>query len=463
MEVLILDVSTTITLLHEAIAKRCVEEELKVGVVYFNKTKFKKSPISNKYFISFDNKLEDEDFNIAESLVNEIYDRYSFGISEALYLDRYRKNDSRHTNYYLSYLLKIDRLLSNGNIAAIIGEVALGYEVMTFYLCKKHKIPYLVPSNIYAFPSPRMVFFDREYSDEIVRKVAGYQIKQGLGVGPDLVNNLIEERKTIDINKGIASQMLNFIDFDVLKRLWYNVKNYRGADYRESLRYKFNKRISDFINKLINGFYFKYFGTKLKPDSKYIFLPLHIQPESTPDTIATYFSNQFELARNISLSLPPCYKLIIKEHPNNYGVRNIFQLLRYTKLPNTSFISHKIPSSTVIDHSQIVVTIGGNAAIEAVLRGKKAIVLSNVHHSNLFGIYKASNYYALKHLIKNLVDKTIDLKAREKSLTEYYKTLYNGSFPCIWHQPLMAKNILDEKNIENIVSGIQKTIEAVKE
>ncbi|MEQ8925374.1 MAG: hypothetical protein RLO81_06140 [Fulvivirga sp.] len=462
MEILILDVSTTITLLHEAIALRSVDEELNISVVYFNKTKFKKSRIPSKYYISFDDELEKEDLLKSEILAKEIYDKYNFGISEALYLDRYRKKDRVHSQYYLRYLLRIDSLLSNGNISAVIGEVALGYEVMTYYLCKKYDIPYLVPSNIYAFSTPRMVFFDREYSDKIIRKVAEYQRNLGLNVEKDLINRLIEERKSIDINRGIGSQMLNFIDSDVLKRLWYNLKNYQGADYRESLLYKFNKRVGNFINKSINRIYFNYFGAKLDQNKNYIFLPLHIQPESTPDTIATYLSNQFELARNISLSLPPNFELIIKEHPNNYGVRNIFQLLKYAQLPYTNFISPKTSSSIIIDHSEIVVTIGGNAAIEAILKGKKAIVLSNIHHSNLSGIYKARNYYDLKSLIKSLVGKSIDQDDRENSLIEYYTTIYSGSFPCVWHQPLMAKDILEKKNIDNIFLGIRKSLQALK-
>ena len=55
----------------------------------------------------------------------------------------------------------------------------------------------------------------------------------------------------------------------------------------------------------------------------YIYMPLHLEPEMALQNFSPEFNNQLEMIYWISKSLPSNYFIVVKEHPEMYGLRTI--------------------------------------------------------------------------------------------------------------------------------------------
>ena len=78
----------------------------------------------------------------------------------------------------------------------------------------------------------------------------------------------------------------------------------------------------------------KNFGKKINEDSRFIYFPLHVEPERQTLIVAPFYTNQIELITNIVKSLPVGYKLFVKEHSGQKisGWREISYYKNYANL-----------------------------------------------------------------------------------------------------------------------------------
>lgn len=103
---------------------------------------------------------------------------------------------------------------------------------------------------------------------------------------------------------------------------------------------------------------------------KYIFLPLHAEPEVSLSVYARRYSNQVEFVRQVSLSLPYEYELIVKDHPRNFGKRSKHFFREISSIPNVRLLKPSVNSLSAIDASEGVVMLSGFVGFEAILRQK---------------------------------------------------------------------------------------------
>ena len=68
------------------------------------------------------------------------------------------------------------------------------------------------------------------------------------------------------------------------------------------------------MNKFFLKTYFKSYSAQELKGKKYIYYPLHKEPELALNFHAPHLSDQMELVKFISISIPGGYKLLIKEH-----------------------------------------------------------------------------------------------------------------------------------------------------
>jgi hypothetical protein len=117
--------------------------------------------------------------------------------------------------------------------------------------------------------------------------------------------------------------------------------------------------------------------TKELPD-KYIYFPLHYQPEATSLPLAGQYRDQKKILKVIR-NLFPDIIIVIKEHPvqNNYGRSKEF--LEFLK--NESMISviknNVYTTDQLIKNSSIVISATGTSLFEAYLYDKPAIMFGN--------------------------------------------------------------------------------------
>ena len=88
-------------------------------------------------------------------------------------------------------------------------------------------------------------------------------------------------------------------------------------------------------------------------NKKYIYFPLQYQPEASTIVIANRYVNQVETCRQIAASLPGDYCLVVKEHPQMLGRRNIEYYQDIGGIPNVYLADIRMESQELIKNAAL--------------------------------------------------------------------------------------------------------------
>tara|TARA_Y100000389_G_C17468010_1_gene527494 strand:+ start:781 stop:2346 length:1566 start_codon:yes stop_codon:yes gene_type:complete len=167
----------------------------------------------------------------------------------------------------------------------------------------------------------------------------------------------------------------------------------------------------------------KYF--KSPKDEKYIYMPLHVIPESTTFVKSPMYIDEINLIEAISKSLPISWKLYIKEHPAMIGERSIQFYKRVNKLHNVKFVKinfYKDPKPW-IQKSLAVITIVGSSALEASMLSKPAIVFGNVCYNVLSNVRVTNSFEELEMIFKLIKNDNWPNKNNNDECAAYLNTI----------------------------------------
>ena len=135
---------------------------------------------------------------------------------------------------------------------------------------------------------------------------------------------------------------------------------------------------------------------------KYVYMPLHLIPESSVFVKASFYVDELNLIEQVSKSLPVGWKLYVKEHQAMLGERDLSFYKRAAELANVRVVQlnyYKDPKPW-ITKAQGVVTITGTAAYEAALMGKRSIIFGDVPFSLIEGITRIRSFEDLPEAIR---------------------------------------------------------------
>ncbi|EOH9570928.1 hypothetical protein ACME3H_001637, partial [Campylobacter coli] len=122
-------------------------------------------------------------------------------------------------------------------------------------------------------------------------------------------------------------------------------------------------------------------------NEKYIYYPLHLDPEASI-MARSILTSQIFIIQWISSVLPKDWKLLVKEHPHQFFIyererfylKNInlyrdFSFYSQIKdLPNVEFVDINISSKELIEKSQAIASICGSSLIEGIAYKKPILV-----------------------------------------------------------------------------------------
>jgi hypothetical protein len=138
-------------------------------------------------------------------------------------------------------------------------------------------------------------------------------------------------------------------------------------------------------------------------NDKYVYMPLHLIPESSTLTAAPFYINELTIIEQVSKSLPAGWKLYVKEHQAMLGQRSLKFYKKVNYLHNVTMVSinyYKDPKPW-ISNSQGVITITGTSAYESVMLGKKAIVFGDVPFNLIEGVIRTRSFEDLPSLLSS--------------------------------------------------------------
>ena len=141
----------------------------------------------------------------------------------------------------------------------------------------------------------------------------------------------------------------------------------------------------------------------------YIYLALHYQPEATSLPTGEFFSNQMNIIRLLSSSLPKNWKLIIREHPSQLMGPNLGSGGRWLSLykiaknfNNVIFANLDTDQVNLINYSKCIATISGTVGIEAIARHKQVMIFGAAWYENLKVVKRISSGHDIKSFLQSL-------------------------------------------------------------
>ena len=226
-------------------------------------------------------------------------------------------------------------------------------------------------------------------------------IRQQLSLCKGILRFLIGTSKNRLKNTGIT------LDYLPPKYLW--------RDYYRNNQYRKNANSFDY-----------YPFSKIK---KYIYFPLQFQPEATIDVVSPRFNNQIETARQVAMSLPDDYTLLVKDHPAMLGFRATSYLEKVAHTPNVKLVDYRIPAEEILKKSAMVISPNSTTISEAAFLNIPAIQLGPLGTTLLLpNVFPHSDLSTLSGKIKEVLKHKFDSKHYDKSLLNFIAAVYDIGF-----------------------------------
>ncbi|MFA6253144.1 MAG: hypothetical protein WCV69_02470 [Patescibacteria group bacterium] len=269
------------------------------------------------------------------------------------------------------------------------------------------------------------------------------------------------------------------------KKSWKKIIRHELSPYYHSLMWYFQDSSKNYIKSIgstldyrtprviLRDFYgykryrkamenFKYYP--LEKIGKCVYFPLQFQPEGAIDYMATFFSNQIEVARLIAMSLPGDYTLMVKDHPGMLGYRSPSYLEKIFRTPNIKLIDYRIPTELILKKADLVLSPNSTTLLEAAFLNKPAIQFGNMGTTlELPNVIKHTDFTTLSSKIKERLSLNLISDDYERKLENYVTAIFDTGFDInysrIWEK---GKKMSDDFLIDKLIGKIAEVINKSK-
>lgn len=166
---------------------------------------------------------------------------------------------------------------------------------------------------------------------------------------------------------------------------------------------------------------------EIENNEKFIYLPLHQEPERSLLIAAPKFSDQLRTVEEISKILPENYKLYVKEHPTQGPARNWREIKFYKRileLENVKLIHPDFDSKFLFRNCELVISVGGTSSFEATFFGKPSLIFADLGYASIPSINRLNSYSELKQGIME----SLKIKVEPRFVIKYLEILNQNSF-----------------------------------
>jgi hypothetical protein len=183
----------------------------------------------------------------------------------------------------------------------------------------------------------------------------------------------------------------------------------------------FDRRMASFYN-----------SNTIVPDlsKKYIYFPLHMQPEVSTSPMAGSFVNQSLIAQMIAYYLPKDIYIYVKENPYQTAVGRSMEFYKeLLKISQVRLIPTSFDTYVLTNSSLAVATATGTAGLEALYRCKPVLMFGHNFYQYAKGIFQIKSNSDCQKAIKRILaggfkltikDVKLFLKALEDTTVEGY-------------------------------------------
>lgn len=121
---------------------------------------------------------------------------------------------------------------------------------------------------------------------------------------------------------------------------------------------------------------------------RFVYFPLHLQPEMTTDVLGGPWSNQILALLRLRQLVPEDIAIIVKENPKQTGLmRSPLFWERLAAIPNLSLVEDRASSLELVRRAALTATVTGTAGWEALRCGKPALAFGQAFWRGLPGAF----------------------------------------------------------------------------
>lgn len=248
----------------------------------------------------------------------------------------------------------------------------------------------------------------------------------------------------------IIREPLLLVRFDKLLKLLFRVNQIykRMPKWRDPFAKFFNRKSLEYF-EFIAGLQ----SVEIDFKTKYVYFPLHLQPEMTTSALGGAFVDQALAIEILSSILPADVKIYVKENPKQMGfMRGPTFFHRINRLKNVVLIPENISSHELIRNCIFVAAITGTAGWEAISIGKLALVFGNAWYRSLPGTVKYSEGLTYDEIIS--IKNSHELL--EKAVGQLHSRMHDGVIDR--HYKGLVSDYDDDNNAVKIAETIKNLI-----
>ena len=205
--------------------------------------------------------------------------------------------------------------------------------------------------------------------------------------------------------------------------------------------------------------YFKHLGRfengEVDLNCKYIYVPLHNQPEMTTSSLGGQFRDQALLLECLARDLPIGWKIYVKENPRQGAyARGPMFFHRLNRIPQLQVLPSNANTHALSRNAQFVASVNGTVGWEAIRQGRPAMVFGAAWYRSFEGVFQ----YEPGIDYQKLSEYSINHEQLEKDAGALFARSHQGVIEQLFF-PLKP----DLDHDENIINVASTTLKILRE
>ncbi len=261
--------------------------------------------------------------------------------------------------------------------------------------------------------------------------------------------------------KGVSSAIERKEEKQTKIALLYEM--YKNDGFRKTA-YKLFFRISHLFyggnNTLTEEYYKNWSKYSQKADysKKFIYFPLHLQPEMTTCPLAGVFMHQELIIHMLSKIVPDDVYIYVKENPKQTAYGRILKFpQKISEYRNVVLLEKDTDTFKLSDNCLATVSTTGTVLWEGMFKRKPGIMFGNFIAEYAPGIFKVSNKLECENAINKILNNDIDITLKDIKL--YLLAISKISFKSNnFNRKLIGKNFTNESMIDGATKAFVREI-----
>lgn len=421
--------------LEASIAKALIEEGYEVHFITLNKRNQPKVGIVHQIPYPKRNKIDQNPFphELKEIITSDRQVSF-FGL---ITYDHFR--------YYQN---KIINVIEQVKPDVVFGEAASFDDLLASKYCKENGILFLNPMTC-RFPAGRFSF----YQYDTLEPFLGSGDRFSKDEAKEYIEAIVNRKAKPDYMKKKAFKKPS-LKVTLKDRAFKIIDHYKG-DKNIPNPFIYQKLVSQRKKNVEK--WNKFSTTNLKKDTRtfYILYPLQMQPEANLDVYGREFKNQTNLIKKLAKIIPEHAKILVKPNPKS-NLELTSELVNFSvECEKIILLHHSLPMAPVFAESDLILTVTGTVAIEAILAGKPVASFKQHFFKNEKACFILDTFTDVPEVVR-LVERgafpILNQEEKVNYLNKLSTTSYKGNF-----------NPFDLEDLGNIISSFKRLLMQVKE